>query len=263
MPSFRLRCYDNEDVRWIELLGAAAATPAQRVREEVAACFDESDWHGDLPRRYVLDLSQVCTVGTLTLEAILDAMPASREIGLIPPPVQGWFAAIGSRIDLSVAVYAGERHALLALGLESRGALVERPDENRRHIRVETALKARIWFDHPRGPRFGRALVANLSKTGAYLTKLDCEIGRDEFLHFAGGAAPLLLDLPISIERRSHLRSRVVRIDTDRGVPQFGVHFEEVDAEIERLIARYIAERCPDEGAERARPRLLMGFAAR
>lgn len=257
MAGFRLRCYDNEDVRWIELLGAVAATPGARLREEVARAFDESEWREDISRRYVLDLSQVVTVGTLTLESILYAVPPSREVGLIPPPVPGWFAAMG-RIDLAVNVYASERHALLALGLDSRGTLLERPDENRRHIRVETAIKARIWFDHPRGPRFGRALVANISKTGAYLTKLDCEIGREEFRYFAGGQGPLLVDLPISLERRGHLRSRVVRVDTNRGIPQLGVHFEEVDPEFERSLARYIAERCPEEEtAEKPRLRIF------
>jgi hypothetical protein len=246
MATFRVRVYENLDVRWIELAGAAAATPSSRVREEVSDAFEREDEdHGEV-RRYVLDLSQVLTVGSPTLEAILDAVPQNRDVALIPPPERGWFGAVSRRIDLSMPVFANEKHALLALGLETRGTLLDRPDENRQHLRVETAIKSRIWFDHPKGPRFGRALITNLSKTGAYLTRLDCEIGPDEFRYFASGAGPLVIDIPIDMER-GHVRSRVVRVDTLRGLPQLGVQFEEMEPAMERAIARYIAARCPED----------------
>lgn len=270
MASFRVRVYRNRDVLWVELMGAATATPAPQVKKEVAAAFaygarpsdgeaeaageaGEIGDAGDAPRgRYVLDLSQVLTVGGHTLEAILDAVPRVGEVALIPPPESGWFEGVRRRIDLSVTVYASERHALLALGLESRGTLIERPDENRRHVRVETNLRSKIWFNHPQGARFGRTIITNLSKSGAYLTKLDVPLGPDEFRYFASGMGPLMIDLPISLDAKRHVRSRVVRVDTRGGLPQLGVKFEELDPSLERALASYIAARVP-EALARAR----------
>jgi hypothetical protein len=248
MASFRIRCYENGDARWIELLGAAAATQPARLRAEIAAAFAHRE-HGEdenEPRRFILDLSQVIAVGAPTLEAILDAVPRGPEIGLIPPPEPGWFAEISKRIDLSVAVYANERHALLALGLVTRGRLLDRPEEHRRHVRVETSIKARMWFRAPRGERGGRVIIANMSKSGALLTRLECDLGPEDFIHFAQETGSLHLSLPLEMEMHK-LRSRVVRIDTTRGAPHLGVRFEELDPLFERALSRYIAERCPEE----------------
>jgi hypothetical protein len=243
MSRFRVRCYENGEVRWIELAGAAAATPADTVRREVRAAFLPE---GEGPaRRYVLDLSQVLAVGGRTLEAIIGAIPPDREVGLIPPPQPGWFEEVGGPLDVSVTVYASERHALLALGLESRGEPCESAIDKRRHLRIPTSLRSRLWLHSPRGERFGKAIVSNLSKSGAYLTQLDCELGAEEFRYFATGGGPLVLALPIVPERR-HIRSRVVRLDTVRGVPNLGVSFEEIDPELERALAAYVAERAGD-----------------
>lgn len=247
MATFRVRCYDNPGVRWIEIAGAATATPAARVRAEIAAAFNDGMEGPDERRHYVLDLSQLVTIGGPTLEAVFDAVPEAREVSLIPPPQAGWFAAFNRRIDLTMGLFASEKHALLALRLESRGEVVKRIDEHRRAPRVETAIRTGVWFDHPHGPRFGRALVANLSRTGALLASLDCPLDRDEVRHFIAGMAPLTLDIPIGLSRH-RFRSRVVRLDTGRGagVPLLGVRFEEVQPEQESALDRFIAQRVPE-----------------
>ncbi len=249
---YKVRTYENGDLRWVEPSGAATATSAEIVTRAVREAFAAEPAPGlPPPQRFILDLSQVITVGGRTLEAILEGVPPGRDVGLIPPPQPGWFAGVGRRIDVSVTVYASERHALLALGLDSRGVPRDRPTEKRRYPRIETALRSRLWFQSPRGERFGKAIVGNLSKSGAYLKQLDVELGPEEFRYFASGAGPLMLVLPIgpvtpdqvgiaARGERRHIRTRVVRMETVRGVPHLGVHFEDIDPEVEDAISTYI-----------------------
>jgi hypothetical protein len=128
-----------------------------------------------------------------------------------------------------------------------RGTPPERADESRRHPRVETSLRSRVWFDLPRGPKFGQAWVANLSRRGACLTRLDLGLAPDELSLLAPGTRPFRLDLAIG-GARGKVSARVVRADAGRALSRLGVRFDDIEPALDRALERYIAERVADEG---------------
>lgn len=244
MSSFRVRTYANGDVRWIDLEGDAAATLTARVHNEVASAFDRGADHETAPCVYVLDLSGMAPgSGVHALDAILDAVPPATKLALIPPQDPGWCAGLGHRHAISAEVFATQQHALQALGLEGRGTPRERPDENRRHDRVSTQLRARISFEHPRGTRWGQAYIANLSRSGACLKRLDiADFNADDLRYLASGVPTVTLEIALDAGR-GRVRGRVVRLNDEHGLPNLGVRFEEISPPLAVAIAHYVEER--------------------
>jgi hypothetical protein len=244
MP-IRVRCYENRDVRWIEVSGGAAAAPGAAVRTEVAAAIAGADVHA---ARYVVDLSQLAAVGLPTVTAILGALPSSREVAVVPPPERGWLETVGRAIERPVTFFGSVVQALAGLGIDGRGVPRKERQENRRYVRVDTAIETRVWLKLPDGGRRGRATISNLSRGGAYLTALDWTLGPADVRAFLAGAGEVTLSIPLDHDK-AHVRARIVRLETGRGVPHLGVQFEDVEPATGAALARYVAAR---DGFERA-----------
>ncbi len=114
------------------------------------------------------------------------------------------------------------------------------PPERRRAPRVATKLRARIWFDHPQGGRLGRAVLTNVSRTGAYLTNIDCQLTGDEFRWFKEGIAPVQLYIPVSETDRHEVRSRIVRVESEHASPHLAVKFEGASPAFEEALVRFL-----------------------
>jgi len=249
MDTFRVRSYDNGEVRWIELVGDARPTLCTRITRDVAAVFDHDAAQSAPPHTFVLDISGV-RLDPSTLDAVLDGVPPACKLALIPPDEMGWYGGLAHRHAISADIYMNQHHALRALGLATYGLLRERPDEARRHPRIETAFRSRVWFEAPRGARFGQAFVANLSRRGACLTRIDMDVARDELSLLASGTQPLHLDIAIG-GAQGKVLGRVVR--AGGGLSRLGVFFEQVESPLDHALAMFIAERAPEaQEAEQA-----------
>jgi hypothetical protein len=238
----RIHCYQNADVHWIELSGPVGGTPAPQIRAAVAAAFSESLRGAPGALRCVLDLSQVPAIGDATLAAVLEALPLAVGVDLIPPPGATEVDEVAARTGRLVTVHPNERATLRALDIASRGAPRPPPKEPRRHARILTKIRTRVELERPEGTLAGRALVADLSRSGARLVNLEWELGLAEIRLFAAGAGRLVLELLIA-ERRCRLAGRVVRLDTPHGALELGLEFEGLEPPVEEALARLLGER--------------------
>ncbi len=243
MSSFRVRSFTNGDVRWIDLEGDATATGAERLQRDLAAAFDTLVDDEAPPGRYVLDLSAIgAEEGGETLDAILDAIPADTRLALIPPQTDNWIEAVGRRHALVADVFSTQGSALQALGIRSRGQQRESPEDGRRHARVDTALRAKIWFEHPTGTRWGQAYISNLSRSGALLKRIDVDhYDPDMYRWLASGVPAVSIDLAVG-GGRGRIKGRVVRLKDTNGLPNLGVQFEEVPPQLAVALAAFIEE---------------------
>src|SRR5688500_11182817 len=105
MEPFRVRSYQNGDVRWIEIVGTPVRALAANLKREIGSAFEIDPVHETPPAVFVLDLSGV-KVDALTLDVILDGIPPATRIALIPPFEPGWYDALRARQHgLTVDVY--------------------------------------------------------------------------------------------------------------------------------------------------------------